>query len=93
MFDTKLQIEDFEFYRYDRSDRSDYSFELALADDTILEAEIEIVEIRSGRETYDTIDYIEVGSEHILDADEIEEIEELLRENLEVIFNTAQQIV
>jgi len=39
-------------------------------------------EVRSGRESYTTIDFIEV-----------EEIEDLLRENLNVIFNTTQQII
>jgi len=92
MFDTKLQIEDFEFYEFFNNGGSDYSFELRLADDTILEAQINFGTQARGRDTFEYIDFIEVASEHNLDDDEQEEIELLLEENINEIFRTAQQI-
>jgi hypothetical protein len=90
MFDTKLKIEDFEFF----VSNNGYSFEMELEDDTTLEAQIFFIDRNIGGEVCEFIDYIEVVSEHslILDDTEIEEIEEILSENIHDIFRTARSI-
>ena len=84
-----LHITDFTFYRYDRSNGSDYAFEMQLEDEEPLEAQIEF-KVIGGMEY---IDYIEVASSHILADDEVEMIEEILQENIADIFRIAEQVI
>lgn len=82
MFDTALEITDFHFYNMS----SRYGFEMPLGDDTTLEATIEFKTIQG----CEYVDYIEVVSDHDLTDVEQEDIELLLQDNINDIFETAQ---
>ena len=82
MLDTTLEITDFHFYNMS----SKYGFEMPLVDDSILEATIEFKTIQG----CEYVDYIEVISDHNLTDVEQENIELLLQDNINEIFDTAQ---